>query len=35
MPRTSAAMADLRANWRVRSLITGLLVSHTRSANAA
>jgi len=28
MPSMSAAIADLRANWRVRSLITGPLVSH-------
>jgi hypothetical protein len=35
MPRTSAAMADQRANRRVLSLTRGLLVSQARSANAA
>ena len=35
MPSTSTAMVDRRANFRVRSLITGLLVSQTRSVNAA
>jgi hypothetical protein len=35
IPSTKAAMADRRANRRVRSLITWLLVSHTRNAKAA